>query len=479
MKLNELYTSILSAAGLVVDEKGFVSVNNQLFTESTKNDPVLVDGKRLVLPTHEHLTDPNKQSKLIFHPLSENILRGESVVVAKLRSLYTVRLNFAIAGIVTGLLDICASINKHRKLNPDQAGVLSVAPNCDEGTVDVFHSLLHKVFSDEITFVKFYLRRSGIIKGVKYSRAGIVTFPFFEALVEAKDSLCGVKLRKKDKEAIQAIFEFILPGIGENEHYNRGSDSMIAPFLDALMKTFMGIAGALNDIIELYKDQIEDIEKLTFDSDWVEAFDNLEGMMSEIRKVPVQAGNEGEAKRSDVQPVTPNQNLQYTPPPPAGYQPLTPVNVPANTIPQHTQTQSSAPAETGKVKLSDLMNRGNVMPVNAPIPPSLAPEMMQQMNPQMNPQMMNQQMAQAMMAQQMMRNPAMYPQQMMPGMVPVMMPGMMPGMMYPQQVGYPMQQQVIQPGMPRSAASVMPNNPVNPMNQMGMPGMMPGMQRSF
>lgn len=472
MTLIELYTSMLAAAGLTVDDNGYVSVNNSLFTGANKNEPVLVDGKRLVLPTREQLTDPDRESKIIFHPLSENILRGESIVIAKLRSMYSIRLNFAIAATVTGLLDLCASVNKHKLLTPDQSVVLSVAPNCDETTVRVFSSLINKVFADASTFVKLYLRRSGTVRGTKYSRAGIVSFPFYEALQEAKDTLFGVKLRKKDKEVLTAIFEFILPKLGESEQYNQGSDSTIAPFTDALMKTFMGIAGKLNDVIDLYKDKVDELEKLTFDADWVEAFEDLSVMQNEIRKVPAQAGNEGEGKKTDSiqQANTPVSSLQYNPP----------VNTPAPVaapalearpvaVPQYNQVpvvnipqMTTAPVQTapqptaaGKVKLGDLMSKTPAVPAG-PIPPSL----MAEMNPQL---------AQQMAYQAQMQQLAMMQQQ-----------GMMPGMQMPMQMGYqmpmgyqaPMQNM---PGMPRSAGSLMPNNPVGMPNQMGYP-MQPGMQ---
>lgn len=480
MTLIELYTSMLAAAGLTVDDNGYVSVNNSLFTGSNKNEPVLVDGKRLVLPTREQLTDPDRESKIIFHPLSENILRGESIVVAKLRSMYGIRLNFAVAAIVSGLLDLCASVNKHKLLTPDQSAVLSVAPNCDETTVRVFASLINKVFADESTFVKLYLRRSGTIKGVKYSRAGIISFPFFEALQEAKDTLFGVKLRKKDKEALLAIFEFILPKIGEAESYNQGSDSTIAPFTDALMKAFMGVAGKLNDIIDLYKDKIDELEKLTFDADWVDAFEDLSVMTSEIRRVPAQAGNEGEGKKTDSiqQATTPVTNLQYTPPTNTAqstalapnpvavpqYQPQY-TQMPVTNIPQTTTAPVQTKTSEGKVKLGDLMSKTVAMPAG-PIPPSL----MGEMNPQL---------AQQMAYQQQMQQMAMMQQ----GMVPGMQPGYQMSMGYPQQMpmGYP-QQMMNQPGMPRSAGSVMPNNPVGMPNQMGypmQPGMMPMGYRPF
>jgi hypothetical protein len=67
----------------------------------------------------------------------------------------------------------------------------------------------------------------------------------------------------------------------------------VAPYLDALMKTSMALASRFNDILTQYADYIDDGEKLMFDSDWVDTFTDLGVMKAEIRKVPMQAGNEG------------------------------------------------------------------------------------------------------------------------------------------------------------------------------------------
>jgi hypothetical protein len=91
--------------------------------------------------------------------------------------------------------------------------------------------------------------------------------------------------------------KFIFPEIDVPEAYNYGSSSNTAPYLDALMKTSLKIVMRLADLCELYKPFIKGLgdEDLIFDSDWVEAFDNLDALRAEIRQIPMQAGNEGKA----------------------------------------------------------------------------------------------------------------------------------------------------------------------------------------
>lgn len=352
MDIIELYKHILSDAGLIVDDSGLVSVDNTRFGITKDKTPILVDGKRLVLPTFKQMSEGGAD-KTFFHPLHENLLRGESLVITKLRSLLSTRLDFTIGILMQHLLDICASINKHKNLNPDQAAVLAIAPNCDELTCKNFSSILVKSFESDNKFITFYLKRAGVVNGVKYARAGIISFPIFEEILKQSGEVFGVKLRKKDYESIINVFKFILKDIENPEKYNRGSDSDIAPFMDALMKTFLAVSSELNDIIICYKDfdKEANLQALEFNPEWQEVFFDLSVMSKEIKKIPPQPGNEGESRKVDI-PIgnSAQSNLNFVP----GVQ-----NV--------EQPKPSAPVATnssnGTVKFDQLMRQNNQQPV--------------------------------------------------------------------------------------------------------------------
>lgn len=378
MEILTLYKSVLEAGGLVVDPDGFVSANGTLMGGNT-NTPVMVNGKRLVLPTAYHQSDPNKENKILFHPLSENILRGESEIITKFRSVLAIKLNFSFASIIAGLLDIAASVETHKRLSPDQAEVLSVAKDADETMQGVFTQLCIKCISGEndASFVKFYLKRAGVIGGKKYSRAGIISFPFYEELKKDQETYYGIKLRKKDRATLLALMEYIMPNIDKPEAYNRGSDSEVAPFFDALMKTFMGVASKINDIIELFKDKIEGAEVLITSSDWVDVFDNLACMISEIRKIPMQSGNEGEVKKTEVaQPQAAQQApaLAYQPAPVAQpiYQPQVQQIPPWQQQQQVAQPPTVGKNSDGSIDFQSILRANPAMAyVPAVIPPSM------------------------------------------------------------------------------------------------------------
>lgn len=341
MELLKLYESILKCGSLSVDDNGFVSVNLL-----NSNSPCTIGGKRLVLPTQAHLSNPNPSEKIIFHPLSENILRGESEIITKMRQVFNIKLNYTFGAVAQALLSIISSVAEHHKLTPDQSEIFSIIKEADETSVVNFSKVLMSVNADtsDKLFINIYLKRGGIVKDKKYSRVGVVTFPFYESLLSDTDTLNGVKVRAKDKELFIKLYQYILPNVEIPESYNIGSNSDIAPFLDALMKTVMNSASKINDVVELYKNLIDSPEDLVYDSDWVETFENLSVMVPQIRQIPAQLGNEGNTKvvTTPTQFSPPSEPLRTIPAAPVtaaptayphiGYTPPAPLSTPTGIV---------------------------------------------------------------------------------------------------------------------------------------------------
>lgn len=307
-KLIDIYKSILQCAGMVSDAEGFVSVKMGKDRSPARTS----DGKQIVLPTNEQLMNGDRTNRVIFHPLSENIMRpGESEVISKLRSVFNIRLNYTFAAISQSLLTLCASIDDHRKLSPDQSEMLSVIKDVNEKTLISFSSMmLHSLKENpEKGFVNIYLKRKAIFGDKTYSRGGVVTFPLYNELLKDQDKYYGVKLRAKDRTALIQLHQYIFPGIDDPQSYNRGSNSDVAPFLDALMHTVMSVSSKYNDVIELFGPIIDSHEDLVFDGEWVESFDNLQDLFPLIRQIPIQAGNEGKTN-TDTMMVAPTQAPQ-------------------------------------------------------------------------------------------------------------------------------------------------------------------------
>lgn len=341
MNLLDFYRSILGFASISVDEDGYT----HHLLENT-SVPVAIKGKQLVLPTPENLKNPH--DRIMFHPLSENIVHGESEVIKKYKKAVNVKLNYAFGIIGQWLLQLVGSPAEHEKLTPEQQEVLLKVKDVDNTTIKNFSMLMAVTAKQggEQTFVHVYLRRGGNYKGRKYSRVGVVAFPFYEELRNDQREIFGVKLRVKDVKAYRELCEFIFPNLDDPEALNYGSSSNIAPYLDSLLRTALNVASRYADIVSVYSDMMEAKEAVTFNTDWVDTFENLEELKRESRLIPMQAGNEGESLVREAPPPTP-EPVQAPPPQTWQQQPVkrdpTDWNAIKQSIPLGAQTVAMAP----------------------------------------------------------------------------------------------------------------------------------------
>lgn len=291
MDLIKLYESILRFSGFETDNEGYI-----YSSLAEHKQPAFIEGCRLVLPVNNHLRNFKPNEKIIFHPFSENILRGESKVLQKLKHTINVRLNYTIGMIAQSLLNLVASPELHSKLSPEQLQLLVAVSEADEKTVLNFLNQIMvpgiKAKPDSL-FTHIYLKRGGQLKGKNYARLGVTTFAFYREITA--EHKVYEKLRVKDRETYKNLFEFMFPGIGTNpDAYNFGTDGNTAPYLEALLQTAALTASQLNLLLTLYSDYIENHKKLMFDSDWLDFFGDLSKFESQIRRIPVQTGNDGE-----------------------------------------------------------------------------------------------------------------------------------------------------------------------------------------
>lgn len=300
MKLLDLYTALLKTASMEVTEDGYVSRRI-----GENSEPATIGGKRLTLPTAEHLARPNLETEIIFHPLSEHILRGESEVLEDFRKSLNITLNFKMSVLMYQLLRLGTSTGDHGKLNPEQSEFLSYIKNADKDTLPHLKKLLGTMAHDQTQkgMVSIYLKRSGSVHKKRYARVGVVNFPLYQELCRAMESedhkVFGTKMRvSKDIEPLKKLLEYMVPGIDESEHYYRGSDSEVAPYLDALMKAVMAVGSTVNAQVDLFWKHLDQPEELQIEDGWVEVFDNLAVMLPEIRMIPMQAGNDGKPSKA-------------------------------------------------------------------------------------------------------------------------------------------------------------------------------------
>lgn len=295
-KLTALYEAILTSLGLEIGEGGLVSM--PLAGEMV---PLTCDGKRLIMPSQEYLRNPNWDAHVAFHPSSESITRGQSTVLKKTRSLVNLRLSHAVSLLATELMEIAANKDIHDKLNPTQTRFLKMVPEADAKTVKALESVIRaSSVTGDNQLVNVYLNRGGKLDGVSYFRLGIVTFPIFEHFETEGHEIFGVKMRKKDKQAIAALFHYMLPDGDDRTTYSRGSNEKVAPFFNALMHAYVTVADQLNQIAKRFKPRLSSYKEIHTDTSWHESMGSLDKLSLLI---PALDGNDGEVGGDEEQPA--------------------------------------------------------------------------------------------------------------------------------------------------------------------------------
>ena len=284
MSLIDTYIAIITYIGLKVDNNGYV-----LYPD---DKPATMRDKPIALPIPGILKRPAIE-RIIFHPLLEEINKGESDILKYIKDGINIRLNVIFSTIALSLLRVAASPELHSKLQGDQLDMLLSITDVDAKTISVFTSIMMKAMRSnaEKAFINIYLKRGGYARGIRYSRVGIVTFSLLEQL-EKNEDLYGVKIRKSDRAMLINLYKVIFPDI-QLEAYNVGSNTYVAPFLDALLSTSKAITDVYNQIIEDYKDHIQESELVYSHCDWAEPFTHLEDFNLEIKRIPMQDGNQG------------------------------------------------------------------------------------------------------------------------------------------------------------------------------------------
>src|SRR5690606_11131609 len=92
-------------------------------------------------------------------------------------------------------------------------------------------------------------------------------------------------------QAYKNLMEHIFTDVAVSNAYSAGSDSNVAPSLECIMGAVKNIGIAINTQAEVFAGIIDD-EGIVINSDWVDAFMNIEKLWPEIKQIPPQFGNE-------------------------------------------------------------------------------------------------------------------------------------------------------------------------------------------
>lgn len=302
------YKRALESTGTIEDEDGLLYFTYLDEDNVLQKQPLVVADKPLVLPHKENLVASRLEDVVIFHPLSESVIRGESEVLQRLRVLFGVRFKTVVSTLAGWMVDQAIDPKAAKRFSPKQKAFFDILADATTNTATALRKIIEAGFGGDPSYsmLSVYLRRTGATyEGQKVTRAAVVSFPFMEAkeTKNKKQVWCGVEVSQKDMRMLTALFEYLIPGCEDpREAYNAGSNDTQAPYFDCLIHSFAKLMENLNYIIDLLGDKFEAGKHLRTDLSWVQEFEPLSQYRGQIPPMPY---NDGQQLNKTPEPTTP------------------------------------------------------------------------------------------------------------------------------------------------------------------------------
>lgn len=392
-----LYEAILLSLDMQI-ANGFVSESDG----QGGSRPATIRGKRMVVPIREILETADWSKVQAFHPLCENAEGAPSAVLKNLTARINLKLNARLAGLLLDLAGLAADPSRHGTLSPQQTSFLSKLPDINEKTIDKLGKIITAMDSVDVNtrrLVNVYLKRGGNVNGKGYCRTAIVAFPIMDEFQRADATVWEQDVGKQRKHAIHTLLTKVLNlDALEANYYSTGSDSTMAPFFDAIIRTYLKIQGRINEVVELFRGALPNPE-------FSEAMhlDNVKELMKDLAVykglLPVLAGNdrdEDKKPQETAQPTAPLPTLGGTRSAPAETEgrrfpagihvPNGSVVAPAPVVPPVVSGRVATPDEEMRAWV-EMQNRKNTMAVRPSYHAAMTPAVavMRGVNPQQGP----------------------------------------------------------------------------------------------
>lgn len=327
-QLLDFYTKLLVMIGLTVEEDGgiYVVAGGKklpaqvpvLYKESSDNPEYI--RKDLVLPTRDRLRSPT-EGVVFFHPLSEQMTRGESEVFRYFKRGALVRLNTYFTQVGSALIQLQRNPLLQQKMSIDQItlikGISDVSKTASESWSKCMISpIISSPLIPSQWPLNIHVRRNGVYGAKSYRRVAIADFPLFNQIFrnELLKSDDGKNLYSlKDYETIKQVGKAIFSEIDrvDRETLGAGYDGVLAPYFISFLMSYAKIAERLTHFSETLMDPFLEVgatkENLIvpcFDARWVSE-EGL-GVLEDIsRSVPAQAGNIGSRSVDEAEEAKP------------------------------------------------------------------------------------------------------------------------------------------------------------------------------
>lgn len=283
MKVLEFLTSNIQSLGCSVD-------GQQVLLPGDDETPVLIDGKKLVLPTNAVLDDNNWEDKFAFFPLCESVTAEQSEVYKWMCKMVKANIIEKSILLAETFFKLRASTDKKKST---YAKFLSKFDGVDEKTYADFKKLTESANVSE--WVRIFVDRNEHVDGEQYLRVLYYTSTFFDS--DNDDVfLMGVKMSSKArKQGIVAVMKEIL--LEEEQHIGSNGE---APNFEALMSLYIKFAQQYNKLTSMvYKD----VKLPKIELGFAEHMDKIASYRGRIPPLPGNTGKstiEKKKEREDI-----------------------------------------------------------------------------------------------------------------------------------------------------------------------------------
>lgn len=307
-KLVELYRQLLTTCSHTVDEDG------RVFLEAVKGKPtpIVVNDKDLYLPMAHHLRHP-EENQIFFHPMSEQITRGESEIFTHLKRAMILKMITSMSMIGTGLLALQNDTAAQRRMSIDQVNIIMGLVDTDKeksGTAwlaMMFREIKENPHRMDTWPLNIHMRRNGKFEGKPYRRVAVTHFPLLEKLFSGEklmDDAGKDRFRKKDYLMFQQVAKAIFPDVDKplSETYNEGYDGTLAPYTVCFLRAYKKLADRINHILTVMEEPLlatnSDYKILAgINTDWWELIspEGEDELTTLAKSIPPLAGNMGQS----------------------------------------------------------------------------------------------------------------------------------------------------------------------------------------
>lgn len=278
MTLIEFYKRVLENLKLSTDKEGYIYTG-------TGNDKAILtidNGKSLVLPLPEQIstiygTDEHGEpvaTKSLFNPLNEDVIKGDSIAITRMKRIIEVILSYRLATIAELLFRVYATPDLQKStttiINQFLSGIkelgisTSVKKVIDDSVFANWFKLYTTTQKTKDRFITIFLKKRGKLDGKVYNRLAVLNSNLYEELCnwEKDEDILGIKLRSKEVKLFKFAFEYILPEMDDNLTICIGSNDTNSPTFISLMSLYVRVTKRMNKILNAIKDV--DPEKYQF-----------------------------------------------------------------------------------------------------------------------------------------------------------------------------------------------------------------------